>query len=364
MSQKYRVIVAVIGVLLGLFMAWYFFNILIYIITAGVISLMGQPLVDVLSKIKFGKFTIPKSISALITIVVFIGLVVGLVMLFVPAISRQAEMISKINIDEVVDYFAGVIQRLQGLLLSYDIIDTDETLQSILDRQIRSVINVTDFSNIMEKLLNATTTVFIGFFSVLFLSFFFLRDRHLLRSGILLFTPDRFQGEVQNILHKTKTMLSRYFLGLISELLIMMILISIGLSAFGIKNAVFIGFIGGLMNVIPYLGPIIGATIGAILGVSADLGLGLYDNALNTAITVVLVFSVANLIDNFILQPLIYSKSVNAHPIEIFIVILMAGSLAGIPGMILAVPGYTVLRIVAKEFLSGFKLIDKLTENI
>jgi len=364
MSQKYRVIVAVIGVLLGLFMAWYFFNILVYIITAGVISLIGQPLVDMLSKLKIGKLAMPKSISALITIVIILGLLTGLILLFVPAISRQAEMISKINIDEVVNYFAGVIDRMQGLLLSYDIIDTDETLQSILDRQIRSVINVTDFSNIMEKLLNAASIVFIGFFSILFLSFFFLRDRQLLRNGILLFTPDRFQVEAQNILHKTKIMLSRYFIGLISELLIMMILITFGLTLLGIKNAIFIGFIGGLMNVIPYLGPIIGATIGAILGVSADLGLGLYDNALTTAITVVLVFAVANLIDSWVLQPLIYSKSVNAHPIEIFIVILMAGSLAGIPGMILAVPAYTVLRIVSKEFLSGFKLIDKLTENI
>jgi len=364
MSQKFRVIVAAIGVILGLFMAWYFFNILVYIIVAGVISLMGQPLVEVLSKLRIGKFSMPKTVAALITIVSLLGILVGLGFLFVPAISRQAELISKINVAEVVNYFAGVIDRLQGLLLSYDIIQTDETLQSILDRQLRSVIQVTDFSNIMEKLLNATTTVFIGLFSVLFLSFFFLRDRHLLRNGILLFAPDRFQVEVQNVLHKTKTMLSRYFIGLISELLLMMILISIGLTFFGIKNAIFIGFIGGLMNVIPYLGPIIGATVGAVLGVSVDLGLGLYDNALNTAVTVILVFTTANILDNFVLQPLIYSKSVNAHPIEIFIVILMAGSIAGIPGMILAVPGYTVLRIVAKEFLSGFKLIDKLTENI
>lgn len=364
MSQKFRVIVAAIGVILGLFMAWYFFNILVYIIVAGVISLMGQPLVEVLSRLRIGKLSMPKTVAALITIVSLLGLLVGLVFLFVPAISRQAELISKINVDEVVNYFAGVLDRMQGLLLSYDIIQTDETLQSILDRQLRSVIHVTDFSNIMEKLLNATTTVFIGLFSVLFLSFFFLRDRHLLRNGILLFTPDRFQVEVQNVLHKTKTMLSRYFIGLISELILMMILISIGLTLFGIKNAIFIGFIGGLMNVIPYLGPIIGATVGAVLGVSVDLGLGLYDNAMNTAVTVILVFTTANILDNFVLQPLIYSKSVNAHPIEIFIVILMAGSLAGIPGMILAVPGYTVLRIVAKEFLSGFKLIDKLTENI
>jgi predicted PurR-regulated permease PerM len=364
MSQKYRVIVAVIGVLLGLFMAWYFFNILVYIITAGVISLIGQPLVDVLSRIKIGKLSMPKAIAALITILVLIGVLVGLLFIFVPMISQQARMISRINIDEVVSYFAGVIDKMQGLLLSYDIIDSDQSLQSVLDRQIRSVINVTNFSNLFEKLLGATTTVFIGFFSVLFLSFFFLRDRQLLKNGILLFTPDRFQVEVQNVLHKTKIMLSRYFIGLVTELLLMMILLSIGLSIFGLKNAVFIGFIGGLMNLIPYLGPIIGATIGAILGISADLGLGLYDQALHTAVTVILVFSVANLIDNFVLQPLIFAKSVNAHPIEIFIVILMAGSLAGIPGMMLAVPAYTVLRIVSKEFLSGFKLIDRLTENI
>jgi predicted PurR-regulated permease PerM len=364
MSQKYRVIVAVIGVLLGLFMMWYFFDILIYIITAGVISLIGQPLVEVLSKIRIGKLFIPKSIAALITIVSLIGLLVCLVLLFVPMITRQAQMISRINVDEVVSYFAGVIDRLQGLLLSYDIIEADQTLQSILERQITSVINVADFSNLFEKLLGATSTLFIGIFSVLFLSFFFLRDRQLLRSGILLFASDRFQTEVITILHKTKIMLSRYFIGLLSQLFIMMILITIGLSIFGIENAVLIGFFGGFMNVIPYLGPIIGASIGAVLGISSDLGLGLYDNALNTAITVILVFSAANLIDNIVLQPLIFSKSVNAHPIEIFIVILMAGSLAGIPGMILAIPGYTVLRIVSKEFLSGFKLIDKLTENI
>jgi predicted PurR-regulated permease PerM len=269
-----------------------------------------------------------------------------------------------INVDEVVKYFAGVIDRVQGLLLSYDVIDQNDTLQSLLERQIGSVINLTNFSNLFEKLLGATSTIVIGIFTVLFLSFFFLRDRHLLRSSILLLTPDRFQGEVVTILHKTKVMLSQYFIGLLSQLFIMMVLLTIGLSLFGIENAILIGFFGGLMNVIPYLGPMIGATIGTVLGISSDLGMGMYDNALDTAITVILVFVIANLLDNFVVQPLIYSKRVNAHPIEILLVILMAGSLAGIPGMILAIPGYTVLRIVAKEFLSGFKLIDKLTENI
>lgn len=364
MSQKYRVIIAAIGVLLGLFMAWYFFDILVYIITAGLISLVGQPLVEVLSKIKIGKLQMPTWISALITLIVLLGILAGFIFAFVPMITRQAEIISNINVDEVVSYFAGVINDVQGLLLSYDIIKTDQTLQSILEKQITGLINATDVSLFFERLISATPTVFLGLFSVLFLAFFFLRDRRLLRTGILLFTPDRYQVEVQNVLHKTKVMLSRYLIGLILELLTMMVLLSIGLWFVGVENTVLIGFIGGLMHVIPYLGPILGAIIGAVLGISADLGLGMYDTALHTALWVIVIFSAVTLFDNLVLQPLIYSKSVSAHPIEIFIVILMAGSLAGIPGMMLAIPGYTVLRIVAKEFLSGFKLIDKLTENI
>jgi predicted PurR-regulated permease PerM len=364
MSQKYRVIIAAAGVLIGLFMAWYFFEILIYVITAGVISLIGQPLVELLAGIRVGRFQLPKWICALVTIVVLIGLLAGFIVAFVPLITRQAAMISNIDVDKLVNYFAGVINDLQNLLLSFDLLKSDQTLQSVLERQINSLITATDVSNIFEKLVSITPTIFLGAFSVLFLAFFFLRDRQLLRSGILLFTPDRFQEEVMHIIHKTKVMLSRYLIGLIMEMLAVMVLLSFGLYLAGVENSILIGFIGGLMHVIPYLGAFLGGTIGVVLGVSADLGLGLYDTAMDTALWVVVIFTLAILFDNIVLQPLIYSKSVNAHPIEIFLVILMAGSLAGIPGMMLAIPGYTVLRIIAKEFLSGFKLIDKLTENI
>jgi predicted PurR-regulated permease PerM len=364
MNKRTRIIIAVAGVLLGLFMVWYFFDILVYIIIAAVLSLMGQPLVDLLSRLHIGKIQMPKWLSALITLVVLLGLLAGFILTFVPLISKQAAIISSINVDEVVGYFAGVIQDLQELLISWDVVSPEQTLESMIEAKVTSLITFTSFSNIVARLLSATGTLFIGLFSVLFLSFFFLRDRHLLKSGILLFTPDRFQEQVTHVLHKTKIMLSRYFIGLMTELITMATLLTIGLTIFGIENALLIGFIGGLMNVIPYLGPIIGATIGVVLGVSSALSLGMYEDVIYVAFEVVGTFAVANLIDNMVLQPLIYSRSVYAHPIEIFLVILMAGSLAGIPGMILAIPSYTVLRIVAKEFLSGFKVIDKLTENI
>jgi predicted PurR-regulated permease PerM len=364
MSKRTRIVIAVASVLLGLFMIWYFFEILVFIVIAAVISLMGQPLVDLLTRIRFGKIQMPSWLSAIITMIVFIGLVIGFIAIFVPLITKQVAIISNINVDEVVGYFASTIQRLQGMLVNWDIVSPEQTLETLIEQKVTDLINFAGMSNIIAKLLNASGTLFIGIFTVLFLSFFFLRDRHLLKGGILLFTPDRFQEQVTHVLHKTKTLLSRYFLGLLTEMLIMATLITIGLSLFGIENALLIGSLAGLFNVIPYLGPIFGGLLGVVLGVSSALSSGQYGQVLNTALEIVATFGVVKFIDDFILQPVIYSRMVNAHPIEIFLVILMAGSMAGIPGMILAVPTYTVLRIVAKEFLSGFKLVDKITENI
>jgi len=94
------------------------------------------------------------------------------------------------------------------------------------------------------------------------------------------------------------------------------------------------------------------------------LSFGLYQEIISTVLIVIGVFAGANLIDNLVLQPLIYSNSVKAHPVEIYLVILIAGSLAGITGMVLAIPFYTVLRIIAKEFFSQFKIVQRLTRNI
>ena len=145
------------------------------------------------------------------------------------AVARQVAIISNINVDEVVGYFASTIQRLQGMLVNWDIVSPDQTLETLIEQKVTDLINFAGMSNIIAKLLNASGTLFIGMFTVLFLSFFFLRDRHLLKGGILLFAPDRFQDQVTHILHKTKTMLSRYFLGLLTAMLIMATLITIGL---------------------------------------------------------------------------------------------------------------------------------------
>ncbi len=156
----------------------------------------------------------------------------------------------------------------------------------------------------------------------------------------------------------------RYFIGVVLELIGVMTIITLGLLIFGIENAILIGFFGGIMNIIPYVGPIIGSCIGIMLGITGILVQGTFDELLPAFLKLSGVFLVANFIDNNILVPMIYSNSVKAHPLEIFFVIIMGGSLAGILGMLLAIPVYTILRVIAKEFFQKFRIVKKLTEQI
>jgi predicted PurR-regulated permease PerM len=143
-----------------------------------------------------------------------------------------------------------------------------------------------------------------------------------------------------------------------------MSLIAIGLWIFGVKNALLIGFFGGIMNIIPYLGPVIGSVIGISLGITGTLAFGSVNELWPVIFKLAGVFLVVNFIDNNILVPIIYSRSVKSHPLEIFIVIIMGGGIAGLPGMLLAVPVYTILRVIAKEFFNQFRVVKKLTETM
>jgi predicted PurR-regulated permease PerM len=79
---------------------------------------------------------------------------------------------------------------------------------------------------------------------------------------------------------------------------------------------------------------------------------------------VLIGFMIGQLVDNFFSQPLIFSKSVKSHPLEIFLVIMIAGVLFGVVGLIVAIPVYTSIKVILKEFLSDNEIVQKLTKNI
>jgi predicted PurR-regulated permease PerM len=206
--------------------------------------------------------------------------------------------------------------------------------------------------------------LFLAFFAVSFISFFLLKESHLLTNIILTISPSGYEEKVQTILDKVKPLLTRYFVGVLVEVLLVGSLIAVGLSLLGVENAIFIGLFAGTLNVIPYLGPVIGTILGLILTTLGCLDYDLTSQLLPLLLKVTGVFAVVQLTDNIVFQPFIYASSVKAHPLEIFLVILMASTLAGVPGMILAIPVYTLLRVIAQQFLSEFKVIQSITKDI
>lgn len=364
MKINLKVIGGIVAFLIGVYLAWYFSDILVYVLLAGVLSFIGQPLVRLFDRIHFSKFKMPHTASTILTLFAMIGVLTLLFMIFVPIINRQAIVISSIDFQYLGEQLEKPLQDMEHKLLEWNMLENDQTLEATIGAELESLVNLTSVKNIFGNVVGMAGSIFIGIFSVVFLTFFFLRDEHLFFSGIMLFVPTKFEEQAANILRDTRHLLSRYFVGLSMELLAMMTLITLGLTIFNVESAMLIGFLGGLMNVIPYLGPIIGASMGVVIGATSNLSMGMYEDILPISAIIIGTFAVANLIDNMILQPLIYSTSVKAHPIEIFLVILMAGSLAGIPGMILAIPGYTVIRIIAKQFFSGSKLVRTITKNI
>ena len=346
------------------FMLWYFSDIVAYVLAALFLSMMGAPLLKLLNKIKIRKRALPKALNAAITLIVMLLVFFAFILIFVPLIIQQANVITSIDVNALLAHYREPIQNLKEFLVQYNVIQSEETVIQNIESQVRELIDFTRFTDFFGNILSATGSVFMGIFIILFLTFYSLLDDSLWKNLILMLTPEEQVDNMKDVLHDSKILLIRYFQGILLEVLIMMTLESTGLLIFKIPNALLIGFFGGLMNIIPYIGPIIGASLGIILVILSELSLGNYDQVLTSVIVVVAIFGGANLIDNMILQPQIYSKSVKAHPVEVFLAIILGGKIAGIAGMILAIPTYTVIKVIARQFMQRMKLVKFLTSKM
>ena len=343
----------------------YFFpDIFMYFAIAIILSMLGRPLCERLKKFHIKRFHLGDSVSAVLTMVVMF-LIVSLIFLFIiPLVNREIAILSNIDTDAIVDYFEKPIEKIYNFLIQYNIIRPEEDLLKMTEEKLYALVNWDNFSSIIGGLISKTSSLVIGLFSIIFLTFFLLKDQDIVHNIFMAITPDSYTLQMNNIIRDSRVMLTRYMFGLIAELLCMMILIFIGLSIFGVNNALIIAVIGGFMNIIPYLGPLMGGAIGVVIGIISNLGISAFAMILPNTLEIIGVFIAANAVDNFVLQPTIYSKSVFAHPIEIFLVILMAGNIGGVVGMIIAIPSYTLIRIIAKQLLSEFKFIELLTKNL
>ncbi len=353
-------ILKAIAIILGIAVALYFLyqiqSVIGYVAIAAVISLIGRPIVLFLEhRLKF-----KNTIAVIVTMVVLLGLFLGLVGLFIPLVIKQGQNLSLLNIDEL----QVNIENLYTEIITYFDLHQIDLEESIKESNLLSKIDYSLIPNFLNSVVSGLGSFSIGLFSVLFISFFFLKDSRLFENGLLTFIPDNKESRWKNSSTKIKDLLSRYFVGLIFQILILFIIYTIGLLIIGVENAIVIAFLCALLNLIPYVGPLIGALLMITLTMTSNLGESFSDVILPKTFWVFIVFMIGQLVDNFGSQPVIFSKSVKSHPLEIFLVILITGILFGVIGLIIAVPAYTAIKVILKEFLSENKIVKKLTKDL
>ena len=351
-----RALATIVIVALLLYFLFQIQVVIVYLVVALILTLIGNPILNFFKRrLKFNNL-----FGTIATLFIFVSIIIGFIMMFVPLISAQSQSLSLLNTSEIEKNITQLIHQITVFLDSHNI----DSAQMLKEANISSKVNFNFIPNFLNSILGTISSFGMGLASVLFITFFFLKDRLMFIVGAKKILPDSQEDKILNSLDKINVLLSRYFIGLLLQLFIVFVLYLIVLLIFGIDNAFIIAFLCAVLNIIPYIGPLIGSILAGILTMISNLGSDFQSEILPLTIYVLIGFWIVQIIDNNVSQPLIFSSSVNSHPLEIFLVILIAGFMSGILGMILAVPIYTILKVIGKEFFPENKVIKVLTKNI
>jgi len=329
-------------------------SVIIYIVIAGILSLVARPIIVFLRK----KLKFPNTIAVIFTMFLMLGILSGLIGLFVPLVTEQGKSLSLLEVDQLQKNIQEIFNQTTTYFSSkgIDVISELKNLDFITQFK--------EIPNLLNAILGALGSLSVGLFSVLFISFFFMKDSQLLAKGLLTIIPNGTEKRFSKSLETINDLLSRYFIGLLFQITILFILYTLILLIFGIDNAIVIAFLCALLNLIPYIGPMIGAVIMFVLSMTGSIGQDFQSEIVSTSLWILFWYFIAQFIDNFLSQPLIFSKTTKSHPLEIFLIIIIGGILFGVVGMITAVPLYTALKVILKEFLADNKIVKSITKDI
>lgn len=363
---KYTLAAVSIAIIGGL--CWYFRSVLVYILLAVVVSLIGKPLMTLLQKITIKGRKAPDWILAAFTIILLMVIFTAVVTMIVPVVSGIVKNISLTNIEDAARRVAIPLADFNTFLIStFPKLGSDFRIEVVAVQELHKLFDPSAFSSMIGSAASLVTDLGIGIFSVVFISFFFIKDDGLFTSMVAALVPDKHESNAAQAIADIGNLLSRYFIGVLIEILGVALLNFLGLlfiARLGADAALGIAFLTGLLNVIPYVGPLFGGVLGTILGLvlkySSTNPVGLDVNFWIFTIILTAIFCTTQLVDNFLYQPVIYSTSIKAKPLEIFIVLLVVGHIGGPISMIAAIPSYTAVRVIAFRFFRKIKAIRRL----
>ncbi|ANW94896.1 permease [Wenyingzhuangia fucanilytica] len=346
-----------IAILAGIIaLIWFFIQIqtiIVYILVSAVLALISRPLVRFFKqKLKF-----KNSFAVITTILIYTFFIAVIINLFAPLISKQSENIALLNSETFKKNITHISNEVNEYLLLKNIDILEKT------KNIDFLPGVKNIPNVINVVLSKLGSFSMALFSILFITFFFMLDAKILSKGTFVLIPQNHLIHAVRSVETIKDLLSRYFIGLVIQISILFCIYTLILSIFNIENPIIIAFLCALFNLIPYIGPLIGAVVMFIFATTNNLALDFQTEILPNTLYIMIGYGIAQLIDNFVSQPIIFSKSVKSHPLEIFLVIMIFGNLFGILGMVISIPVYTALKVIAKEFFYKYQAVKLLTKD-
>jgi len=357
--NKNEILIAAFTALLFAILFFLFRSVLVYVAISAVCAIIGSPLVKLFQKIKYKKFQIGKGLASFLTLLSFYTVVTIAVLTVLPFISKEAHYFSNINPNELLARTQGPIDKIEGVIFDYT--HKHFSIEEYSREKIISVVNFASFSHWINGITSLTGNFLMYFFALSFITFFFLKDGKMFFDKAKTIIPSRYRQEIPGILPQIKTKLTRYFIGICIEVLAVFLCLSMGLYFVDVKYFIIIAIVAAIFNVVPYIGPMIGIVFGLTI-VSFTYCSGTAD-CIHTLFPLLgkafLVFIAVQLLDNILFQPYIYGKSVNAHPLEIFLIVMVFGNLWGVIGLIVAIPSWSVVKIVLNEIRKNSKFLNK-----
>lgn len=361
-------ILAAAGIAIIAALCWYFRSVLAYILVAVVISLIAKPLMTLLQKISIKGRKAPDWLLAAFSLVAVMGVLASVITMTVPIVSGIVKDISMLNIENSVRGIAVPLAEFNDFLrTSFPQLGENFRIEVTVFNEIQKMFDVSVFSSVIGSAASFLTSLGIALFSVIFIGFFFIKDDGLFTKIICALVPDKHEETTEKAISDIGHLLSRYFIGILLEIAGVALVNFLGLllvARLGFNAAIGIAALTGIFNVIPYVGPLLGGALGTVLGLllkyTSASPIGLDVNFWVFTAILVAIFCFTQLIDNFVYQPLIYSTSIKSTPLEIFIVLLIVGHIGGPLAMIIAIPCYTVVRVIAFRFFGHIKAIRRL----
>jgi len=314
-------------------------NLVLYLVLALILSYVLDPIVNWLQRNKVHRtVAITLTLSAVILVFVYASTTV------IPKVADQmVQLARQLDIRNIESIANQVETKLSD---DYDFIP-EGFLSNNLTQVLNSLFDFDQFSSVFSNVVGVFTDIFSAILVVPFAAFFFLKDGSKIRRDLLLLIPNKYFETSLTLIDKIEKRLGLYFRSVLLQSLLVAASSWATLSVAGLDNSLSVGIAVGLANTIPYFGPIIGYILSIIISI---IETGDFSLVLVCMIAILIV----QMLDNIVFQPLLFSRSADMHPVAILFIILIGAEVAGILGMLVAIPLATVIRITIIQISWSF----------